>query len=117
MRNYERESGFTRVDAAVALACIALVLAQAGMINAGGRERAKREVCLANLMSLTAAWQMYAQDNSGKLVNGGQPPSNIPAPTSHIGAHLLAHLLTRDMIGARQQQHQVAQWFYRMSRG
>ena len=33
--------GFTRVDAAVALACVALILAQAGVINAGGGGNAK----------------------------------------------------------------------------
>jgi prepilin-type processing-associated H-X9-DG protein len=68
-----KQTGLTRVDAAVALACIALVLAQAAVLNAGGRERSKKEVCLANLRMLTAAWQMYADDNAGKIVNGGQP--------------------------------------------
>jgi prepilin-type processing-associated H-X9-DG protein len=67
-----KQTGLTRIDLAVVLACIALVLAQAGAINAGGRERSKREVCLANLRMLTAAWQMYADDNAGKIVNGGQ---------------------------------------------
>jgi hypothetical protein len=65
-----KQTGLTRIDAAVALACIALLLAQAGIINAGGRERAKREACLANLRMLTAAWQIYADDNAGKIVNG-----------------------------------------------
>ena len=67
MRN---KSGLTRVDAAVALACIALVLAQAGMINAGGRERENAEVCLANLRSLANAWQTYTNDNKGKIPVG-----------------------------------------------
>ena len=63
--------GLTRVDAVVALACVALILAQAGVINAGGgRERAKREVCLANLRSLVNAWQTYSNDNSGKVPCG-----------------------------------------------
>jgi prepilin-type processing-associated H-X9-DG protein len=69
-----KQTGLTRVDAAVALACVALVLVHVGVINAGGRERSKREVCMANLRMLTAAWQMYADDNAGKLVNGGQVP-------------------------------------------
>ena len=67
-----KQAGLTRIDVAVALACVALVLAQAGVINAGGRERSKREVCMANLRTLTAAWQVYADDNAGKIVNGGQ---------------------------------------------
>jgi prepilin-type processing-associated H-X9-DG protein len=75
-----KQTGLTRIDAAVALACIALVLAQAAVLNAGGRERSKKEVCLANMRMLTAAWQMYANDNAGKIVNGGQPWSNNPTP-------------------------------------
>ena len=48
----------------------ALVLGQAGIINAGGRERSKKEVCLANLRALAAAWQTYSSDNSGKVPVG-----------------------------------------------
>ncbi len=62
--------GLTRVDTVVALACVALMLAQAGVINAGGRERSKKEVCLANLRSLAAAWQTYSNDNGGKIPVG-----------------------------------------------
>ncbi len=62
--------GLTRVDAIIVVACVALVLAQAGIINAGGRERSKLEVCLANLRSLAAAWQTYSSDNSGKIPVG-----------------------------------------------
>lgn len=76
-----KQMGLTRVDVVVALACVALVLAQAAVLNAGGRERSKKEVCMANLRMLTAAWKAYADDNSGKLVNGGQPWSNISKPT------------------------------------
>jgi hypothetical protein len=65
--------GLTRTDAIIAVACVALVLVQAGAINPSGRERSKREVCLANLRMLTAAWQMYADDNAGKIVNGATP--------------------------------------------
>jgi prepilin-type processing-associated H-X9-DG protein len=62
--------GLTRIDAVVALSCVVLILAQVGILNAGGRERSKREVCLANLRMLTAAWQMYADNNAGKIVCG-----------------------------------------------
>jgi hypothetical protein len=62
--------GLTRVDMAVALTCVALVMAQTGIINAGGRQRSKLEVCLANLRSLAAAWQTYSNDNNGKVPVG-----------------------------------------------
>lgn len=68
--NMRKQAGLTRIDVAVALACVALVLAQAAVLNAGGRERSKREVCLANLRSLAAAWQTYSGDNSGKVPVG-----------------------------------------------
>jgi hypothetical protein len=75
--------GLTRVDAIITVACIALVLAQAAVLNAGGRQRSKRELCLANLRMLTAAWKAYADDNGGKLVNGAPigPADNPPAGT------------------------------------
>jgi hypothetical protein len=72
-----KQKGLTRIDAVVALACLALVLAQAAVLNAGGRERSKKEVCLANLRSLTAAWQMYADNNRGKIVNGAPTTGGI----------------------------------------
>jgi prepilin-type processing-associated H-X9-DG protein len=62
--------GLTRVDAIITVACVALVLAQAAVLNAGGRERSKKEVCLANLRALAAAWQTYSNDNSGKIPVG-----------------------------------------------
>ncbi len=75
--------GLTRIDVAVGIACIVLVLVNLGAINSGGRQRAKKEVCLSNLRMLTQAWQIYAADNDGKLVNGGQAgsfPSLITEP-------------------------------------
>ena len=65
-----RRKGLTRVDAIITVACVALVLAQAAVLNAGGRQRSKREVCLANLRSLANAWQIYSNDNSGKIPVG-----------------------------------------------
>ena len=73
--------GLTRLDAIIVVACIALVLAQATVINAGGRERAKREVCLANLRSLASAWQSYSNDNNGKIPSGDVGYSwSFPSP-------------------------------------
>ena len=79
--------GLTRVEAAVALACLALVLAQTGVINAGGRERSKKEVCLANLRSLANAWQTYSSDNKGKIPVGDVYYSWV-FPTSAGGPQL-----------------------------
>jgi hypothetical protein len=62
--------GLSRIDLAVALACIAFILAEASILNAGGRERSKKEVCLANLRMLASAWQTYSGDNKGKIPVG-----------------------------------------------
>ena len=64
-----RAKQFTRQDAAVLLISVALVLNLA-VVGESGRERAKRAVCLANLKQLTLAWNLYAEDNDGKIVNG-----------------------------------------------
>jgi hypothetical protein len=74
------QKGLTRIDVAVTLACIAFILAEASVLNADGRERSKRELCLANLRMLTAAWQAYADDNAGKVVNGAPTGTGDPCP-------------------------------------
>jgi prepilin-type processing-associated H-X9-DG protein len=74
------KKGLTKVDCVVAVACVVFVLANVPVIIAGGRGRAKLEVCLANLRTLTAAWKAYADDNDGKLVNGAPEQSTFPCP-------------------------------------
>ncbi len=61
---------FTKKDLAVALVCLVFLLMSLGAIGSGGRERAKRAVCLSNLKQLSLAWHQYADDNDGRIVNG-----------------------------------------------
>jgi prepilin-type processing-associated H-X9-DG protein len=80
-----KRTGFTKTDLAVALACAVFVFVNAQVIIAGGRERSKREVCMANLRALTAAWDIYADDNKGKIPCGDvyyswSFPSNAGGP-------------------------------------
>jgi len=63
-------ANFSKKDATVILVCVGLLLINIAAIGRGGRERAKRSVCLSNLKQLTLAWIMYADDNNDKLVNG-----------------------------------------------
>jgi len=65
-----KQAGITRTDLLAVIVCGVLIVANAQIISAGGRGRAKRQVCLSNLRSLTAAWHAYADDNAGKIVNG-----------------------------------------------
>jgi prepilin-type processing-associated H-X9-DG protein len=61
-----------RIDAMVLVVCLVFLLLTLGAVGKGGRERAKRQICLNNLKQLTAAWIMYADENNDKLVNGSQ---------------------------------------------
>jgi prepilin-type processing-associated H-X9-DG protein len=89
-----KRTGLTRIDLVVAVACVVFVLANVPVIVAGGRGRAKLEVCMANLRALTAAWSMYADDNEDKIVNGAAPFSastecKAVAPTTGFNANEL----------------------------
>ena len=82
-----RRKGLTRVEVIVAAAGLVLLVINLQAFSGIGRERAKREVCLANLRTLTAAWQMYADNNGDKIINGdaeeygawGEPPCTGPS--------------------------------------
>jgi prepilin-type processing-associated H-X9-DG protein len=58
-----------RQDCAILLLSVPL-LWNLAIVGPPGRERARRAVCLANLTQLTYAWNLYADDNDGRLVNG-----------------------------------------------
>jgi prepilin-type processing-associated H-X9-DG protein len=81
----------TKTDAAAAIGIAAFLLLTTAFIGSSGRERAKRAVCLKNLKQLTLAWQLYAEDSHGKLVNGAPlgragyaDPSTIPVQAGEI---------------------------------
>ncbi len=63
-------SGFTLVELLVVIAIIALLMAVLMPALSRAREQGKRAVCLNYQRQLTAAWMMYADDNSDKIVCG-----------------------------------------------
>ncbi len=70
---------FTLIELLVVIAVIAILMAILMPALKAAREQGKRAVCLHNLKQLTLAWILYADDNSGKLVNSdvsyeGKPP-------------------------------------------
>jgi prepilin-type processing-associated H-X9-DG protein len=60
----------TKKDMVIVFACAVFLLVNIAAIGTGGRERAKRTVCLSNIKSLTSAWIIYADENDDKIVNG-----------------------------------------------
>jgi len=72
-------TGFTLIELLVVIAIIALLMAILMPALNRAREQGKRTVCLGNLRQLGLAWVLYADDNSGKIVNSdvsyeGSPP-------------------------------------------
>jgi len=62
--------GIIMREAVFSLVSVILLVGNLAAIGTFSRERAKRAVCLANLRQLTSAWNLYADQNDGKLVNG-----------------------------------------------
>ena len=64
------EGGFTLVELLVVIAIIALLMGVLLPALNRAREQGKRAVCLYYQRQMTTAWNMYADDNSDKIVNG-----------------------------------------------
>jgi prepilin-type N-terminal cleavage/methylation domain-containing protein len=65
-----RRKAFTLVELLVVIAIIALLMAILMPALERAREQGKRTVCLNNLRQLTLAWNLYADDNDGRIVRG-----------------------------------------------
>ncbi len=77
----KKNKGFTLVELLVVIAIIALLMAVLLPALNKARRATKRVVCMSNMKQLLTAWMSYAEQNDGKLVNGGQGTGNSPFPT------------------------------------
>ncbi len=74
-----KDKGFTLVELLVVIAIIALLIAILLPALTKARRVTKRIVCMGNMRQLVTAWTAYAENNDGKLVNGGQRlPQGLP---------------------------------------
>jgi len=76
---------FTLIELLVVIAIIAILVAILIPTLARAREQGKRVVCWNNLRQLTYAWQLYADENGGKIVNG-EAGYDRPGEKAWIGA-------------------------------
>ena len=65
-----RLQGFTLIELLVVISIIALLLSILLPSLNRAREAGRRAVCMSNLKSLTTAWILYAEDNTGKVPSG-----------------------------------------------
>src|SRR6266481_4280923 len=67
-RRRQPESGFTFIELLVICGVIALLICVLGAGSAMNRAGTNSFQCLNNHRQLMAAWKMYTDDNSGRLV-------------------------------------------------
>lgn len=74
------QKAFTLIELLVVIAIIAVLMSVLMPALQRAREGGRRAVCMNNLKQLTLAWNMYADENDDKIVNGatGFSDRNMP---------------------------------------
>ena len=70
-RRFAKTDAFTRIELVVVVAGLGLLGAMSLTATTASKAASDAATCMANVGQLLRAWQMYAADNQGKLVNNG----------------------------------------------
>jgi len=65
-----KQRGFTLIELLVVIAIIAILMAILIPTLHRAKEQGKRAACMNNLRQMSLAWNLYADDNEGKMANG-----------------------------------------------
>lgn len=71
----KKKNGFTLIELLVVIAIIALLLSILLPSLKKAKQIAQAVICTSNTKQLTLAWQLYADDNHGKLCDGENSPN------------------------------------------
>jgi prepilin-type N-terminal cleavage/methylation domain-containing protein/prepilin-type processing-associated H-X9-DG protein len=74
-----RRNAFTLIELLVVIAIIAILMAILMPALKRAREQGKRASCLSNLKQLVLAWNLYADDYDGKMVNANTARGTVTA--------------------------------------
>ncbi len=77
--------GFTLVELLVVIGIIALLVAMLLPVLKKAQGAAYKAACLSNLRQLTMAWEYYATDNKGYLVDGWADRTTAPPGMAQYG--------------------------------
>ncbi len=72
-----RRKAFTLIELLVVIAIIAILMAILMPALNRAREQGRRAACLSNVKQLVLAWNMYADENDDKIVNGATGFSDV----------------------------------------